>query len=101
MRAKVIGILLDAAGLGTTCMLLATLTSELSSSGRLLALSGLLLLGLGLVAGWAYYQRQSLRSAGDCRYQAMASRMIHTRAPWPQTPQLVERHVFGGQFHKR
>jgi hypothetical protein len=101
MRARTIGIIFDTLSLGIICLLLAIFASEMHSTWRLIAISTLVLATVAMVVVWAQYQH-SFRQASDCRYLAMVDRIqITSRDPWPHSPQLLERHVFGGQVVKK
>jgi hypothetical protein len=101
MRARTFGIIFDTLSLGVVGLLLAILASEMPSPWRLIAISILVLATVAMFVVWAQYQH-SFRQATDCRYLAMVDRInITSRDPWPRSPQLLERHVFGGQVVKK
>jgi hypothetical protein len=101
MRARTFGIIFDTLSLGVVCLLLTILASEMHSTWRLIAIGSLVLATVAMFVVWAK-QQHSFRQATDCRYMAMVDRIqITSRDPWPRSPQLIERHVFGGQVVKK
>lgn len=72
MPTKVMGFLLDAAGLGVVLFFLALLGSNLESAARIAAYLVLILVGAGLIFVWGRYTRIIARRTSGSASDQMA-----------------------------